>query len=195
MRHTPYAEWYWNSLALGDTPVARHHEEVWGGRPYEDFVPMWQAAVSDWDPAPWAELFVRSGARYVVGGTKHHDGVLLWPSAVPNPNRAGWNAGRDLIGPLVDAVRARGMRCGLYYSGGLDWTFAGPGAPENPSGMSDFGGMIAAIPRTEEYADYVHAHWRELIDHYEPDVLWNDIAHPPARPYREILDEYYARHT
>jgi alpha-L-fucosidase len=193
MRNTPYAEWYWNSLALGDTPVARHHAEVWGGRPYADFVPLWQEAVRDWHPDPMAELFVRSGARYVVHGTKHHDGVLLWPSAVPNPHRPDWDAGRDLVGPLVDAVRDRGLRVGLYYSGGLDWTFAGPGAPVEPAGMADFAGMIAAIPRSPEYAAYVHAHWEELIERYRPDVLWNDIAHPPAGSYRDLVAAYYER--
>jgi alpha-L-fucosidase len=193
IRHTPYAEWYWNSLALGDTPVAEHHARVWNNRPYADFIPMWQEAVREWDPEPWARLFARAGAKYVIGGTKHHDGVVLWPSRTPNPHRANWTAGRDLIGPLVDSVRSHDMRCGLYYSGGLDWTFAGPGAPDDPKGMDGFAGMIECIPRSEAYAQYVHAHWNELIERFAPDVLWNDIAHPPAGDYRALFDDYYAR--
>ena len=40
-----------------------------------------------------------------------------------NPHRAGWFSERDLVGELADAVRAEGMRFGVYYSGGYDWTF------------------------------------------------------------------------
>ena len=57
--------------------------------------------------------------------TKHHDGFLLWPSAHPNPFKDGWHSERDLVGELGEAVRARGLTYGLYYSGGLDWTFGG----------------------------------------------------------------------
>jgi alpha-L-fucosidase len=194
MRNTPYAEWYWNSLALGGSPVADHHAEVWDDRPYADFVSMWAEANAGWNPSSWAEMFQRSGAKYVVAGTKHHDGVLLWPSDTPNPHRADWNAGRDLIGPLVDAVRAHNMRCGLYYSGGLDWTFAGPGAddPALRRGISNFHDMIACIPASTEYAEYVHAHWSELITKYSPDVLWNDISHPRAGSWTDLFEQYYA---
>lgn len=33
---------------------------------------------SHYDPAAWAELFARVGAKYAVLTTKHHDGVALW---------------------------------------------------------------------------------------------------------------------
>ena len=57
------------------------------------------------------------GGRYVVLVTKHHDGFTLWPSAVKNPRRPGYHARRDVVGELSAAVRRRGMRMGLYYSG------------------------------------------------------------------------------
>jgi len=56
--------------------------------------------------------------------TKHHDGYALWPTGVANPERPGWNASRDIVGELAEATRARCMRLGLYYSGGIDWSFA-----------------------------------------------------------------------
>jgi len=39
-------------------------------------------------------------------------------------------------------------------------------------------GMIAAIPQSAEYLDYANAHWHELIERYEPCVMWNDIGYP-----------------
>jgi alpha-L-fucosidase len=191
LRQSPYAEWYWNSLALADTPVAEHHRAVYGDRPYDAFVSDWAQAVKGWDPTSWVSLFKRSGARYVIAGTKHHDGVLLWPSKTPNPYKPNWNAGTDLISPLIEQLRAADMRCGFYYSGGLDWTFVGPGAQENPTAIGSFTDMINTIPRSPEYAAYVETHWHELIDRYAPDVLWNDISHPLAGNYSALFEHYY----
>ena len=77
------------------------------------------------------------------------------------------------------------MRFGVYYSGGLDWTFE-----DRPLGaMSD---VIAAIPRGD-YPDYAAAHLRELIARYRPSVLWNDIAWPSEGKHLwPLLTEYYA---
>jgi alpha-L-fucosidase len=181
---SPYSEWYWNALSAPDTPTARHHREVWGERPYESFTTEFQAAAAAWDPQVWADAAEQSGARYVIPLTKHHDGFLLWPSSTPNPHKARWQTERDLIGDLSAAVRDRGLRFGLYYSGGLDWTFGGLPirAPLD---------TLAAIPRTEEYAAYVDAHWRELIERYRPSVLWNDIGHPRPEDTEALFAHYY----
>jgi hypothetical protein len=39
----PYTEWYENSLRFPDSPVARHHREVYGDRPYAEFARDWEA--------------------------------------------------------------------------------------------------------------------------------------------------------
>ena len=60
------------------------------------------------------------------------------------------------------------MRMGLYYSGGFDWPFNGR--------ADDRLATRAGGPADAGYARYATAHWRELIDRYEPAVLWNDIG-------------------
>jgi hypothetical protein len=40
-----------------------------------DFAPRFTAEL--WDPADWADTFDRSGAKYVVMTTKHHEGQQL----------------------------------------------------------------------------------------------------------------------
>ncbi len=128
-RNTPYTEWYLNSLALEGSPVQAHHRDTYG----ESTTPTTRSRRSSRKRSEggirriWADLFAAAGARYVVLVTKHHDGFLLWPSAHPNPFKEGWHSERDLVGELGDAVRARGLTYGLYYSGGLDWTFGGAG--------------------------------------------------------------------
>jgi alpha-L-fucosidase len=185
MGWSPYTEWYENSLRFPDSPVARHHRDTYGDKPYREFAAEWEAGLASWDPDEWARTFAAAGARYVVLVSKHHDGYCLWPSAVPNPQLPGWQCARDVVGELGEAVRAQGMRFGVYYSGGLDWTFE-----DRPIGaMSD---LIAAIPRGD-YPEYAAAHVRELVERYRPSVLWNDIAWPgEAKQLWPLLTDYYA---
>ena len=123
LAETPYAEWYQNSLRFPGSSAARFHAEHYADRSYESFAAEWEAALDHWDPEAWAARFAATGARYVVMVTKHHDGYCLWPSSVMNPRKPGWNSARDVVGDLADAVRGAGMRFGVYYSGGYDWTF------------------------------------------------------------------------
>jgi alpha-L-fucosidase len=184
MRCSPYVEWYQNSISIEGSPAALHHAEHHGGRPYDDFVATFLAGHAGWQPEPWADLFAAAGARYVVLVTKHHDGVLLWPSDTPNPHKDRWASERDLVGDLAAAVRARDLRFGTYYSGGLDWTFGG--LP-----MTDFRSMFTAIPQSDEYLAYADAHWAELIERYRPDLLWNDIGYPTAGDLDGLFERYY----
>jgi alpha-L-fucosidase len=180
---TPYVEWYENSLRFPDSPVAAYHREHYGNQPFEDFRAPFEASFADFDAAAWAKSFKQAGARYVVFVTKHADGYCLWPTGVRNPHRPRWNSSRDIVGELADAVRAEGMRFGLYYSGGMDWTFN-----QRPVGaMSD---VVASIPRAE-YVAYADAQVRELIERYRPSVLWNDIAWPGDAKSLWSLFEYY----
>jgi alpha-L-fucosidase len=187
LAHSPYVEWYQNSLSIEGSPVALHHAQHWPGVPYDEFVRRFREAVEQWDPAPWAELFSAAGAGYCVFVTKHHDGVTLWPSSTPNPHRgSGWSTRRNCVRELADAVRHTGLRYGVYYSGGLDWTFGG--LP-----IDSFPAMIKAIPQSPEYCAYVDAHWRELIDMVEPDVLWHDISYPAGADGPQLMADFYNR--
>ena len=186
MGDSPYVEWYQNSLSIEGSPVHRHHTEHYGDQPYDVFVEQFLDGVPYVDLDAWAELFRAAGAQYVVLVTKHHDGVALWPSAHHNPFKARWQSERDVVGELATAVRRRGMRFGTYYSGGLDWTFGG--LP-----MTDLRSMIAAIPQTPEYLAYADAHWHELVDRYEPCVLWNDIGYPASADLEALFADYYER--
>ena len=170
----PYAEWYLNTLRIEDSPTRKHHVATFGDKvDYYQFATTFNRETAKWDPAQWATLFQKTGARYVVLTTKHHDGFRLWPSAVTNPrrNRVGITASRDLVGDLTSAVRATGMKMGLYYSGGLDWTFK-----EQP--IRSIADLSGTAPRGEDYVRYADAHWTELADRYQPAVMWNDIGYP-----------------
>ncbi|HEX3675068.1 MAG TPA: alpha-L-fucosidase [Rhizomicrobium sp.] len=182
--HTPYTEWYWNAIRVPESESAAHHREAWGDAPYENFREPFLKGLEQWRPDKWADLFAASGARYVVLVTKHHDGFCLWPSTVRNPHQENWTSPRDIVGELGAAVRARGLKFGLYYSGGIDWTF-------NREPMRTLGDFMAGVPGGD-YPAYAEAQTRELIDRYRPSVLWNDISWPTALgPELQLFADYY----
>ena len=183
-RNNAYAEWYENSLKVPGSATQAYHATAWPGKTYRDFQPLFEQAVQRWDPGAWAKLFKRVGAQYVVLTTKHHDGYTLWPSREKNPQRADWQSRRDIVGELSEAVRQQGLRMGLYYSGGLDWTF-------NPAPITDFPTLISNIPQDSAYAAYAEAQWRELIERYRPAVLWNDIGFPARADQKRLFADYY----
>lgn len=167
----PYSEWYRNAMTIKDSATARHHREVWGDAPYEDFAATFEAGLDGWDPKAWAELFASSGAGYVVLVTKHHDGYCLWPTEVPHPTRTGWFSQRDLVGELADAVRAVGLRFGVYYSTGLDWSV-------HHIPIEQIVDSPGCVPRDPAYLRYMSAQLDELVERYEPSVVWSDIGSP-----------------
>jgi alpha-L-fucosidase len=183
----PYAEWYLNSLRIAGSPTYQHHVATYGKDfDYYQFADAFNKGTQGWQPDQWASLFQKTGARYVVLTSKHHDGFRLWPSSVQNPHANGRNlsAKRDIAGDLASAVRASGMKMGLYYSGGLDWTFT----REPIRNRED---LMARVPQSQEYATYADAHWRELIERYQPSVMWNDISYPKAGRIPQIFAQYY----
>ncbi len=112
--HTPYAAWYRNTVMFEDGPTAQFHRETYGeDYSYDNFGEAFNASLENWDPVAWAKLFKKSGAGYVVLVSKHHDGFLLWPSAIPNPHKPNWQTTRDVVGELADAVRAEGLKFGI----------------------------------------------------------------------------------
>lgn len=75
-----------------------------------------------YDPKAWAKLFKQSGANYAVLTAKHHDGVALFNTKHTDLNVIKSSpAGKDLIAPYCEALRAEGLKVGLYFTN-TDWS-------------------------------------------------------------------------
>ena len=182
----PYSEWYMNSLACEGSSVHQHHLATYGDKPYDEFVAEFYEASAGWQPQRWADLFAAAGAKYCVMGTKHLDGVLLWPSKFTNPYKGpAWTSPRDIVGDAFDAIRSVGIRMGMYYCGGLDLTFQG-------LGYNSWETIFAAVPQSDEYRDYALGHYYELIERYTPDLIWNDVGFPGfGQGAAQLMADYY----
>ena len=175
-RYASYAEWYYASV-IDDTLHGgdAFHRRVYGDDfEYRDFAPMFRAEL--FDPDQWADLFARSGARYVVLTSKHHDGFCLWPTS--SPYKRGWNSmevgpHRDLLGELTEAVRRRGLRMGLYYNL-IEWESSW--THRRPSGYYLRTETVEKyrIPEEEYVTGHVLPQLRELVLRYEPALIFSD---------------------
>ena len=159
-----YSEWYWYDMQNKDGETWEFHERTYGAdAAYQDFAGQWQAEL--FDPDQWADIFARSGAKYIVLTSKHHEGFCLWP----NPQSWNWNSvdigpHRDLCGDLTAAVRKRGLRMGFYYSM-YEWF--------NPLYRSDVGRYVD---------EHMLPQLKDLVTRYQPDLVWPDgeWEHPSA---------------
>ncbi len=188
--HNAYAEWYGNTMRIAESPTAQRHAELYGDAPYDAFLDQWK--IENFDPESWMELFVETGADIVIPTTKHHDGVTLWDApGTGTRNTVHRGPRRDLIADLAKAARSHGLRFGVYYSGGLDWSVTA--FPPHTS----HDGVHAMRPNDNAYNMYALAHLRDLVRRFQPDVLWNDIEWPDAGKHdgpgslHEFLTEWY----
>ncbi len=119
------------------------------------------------DARKLAALAKESGCRYVVMGTRHHEGYCLWNTKTTGFSSSVMTPKRDLIGEYVEAVRSAGLKVGFYYSM-LDWRYQAYwlGPRNDPTGWN-------------ELVDYVHEQIKELVTEYgRLDILWYDGAWP-----------------
>jgi alpha-L-fucosidase len=160
-----YSEWYWANLSEPKRPnaqaVREFHNRVYGKDfSYHDFAPMFKAEM--YDPAEWADILKRSGARYIVLTSKHHDGFALWPSKEANESWGRpWNAAsigpkRDVLGELTDAVRKAGLKMGFYYSL-MEWY--------NPVHQKDPDAYVGKVMMPQ---------FKDLVTRYKPSVIFAD---------------------
>ena len=182
---SPYAEWYENTMKIEGSPTRDFHNSTYGPNfSYADFRKEFLAQSARADMDAWAQFIQDIGGKYAIFTTKHHDGYNLWPTRNPNPRRGEWNTERDFVGELTKALRKRGLRSGAYYSAIWDWSFQ-----EEP--IQDEYTMLINGDGSHRYARYAHNQFRELIDRYAPDILYNDIGYPVRGRLEELLAHYY----
>jgi len=205
-------EWYPRNMYVPGSPEYKHHVATYGPPDkfgYKDFLPMFKA--EHFDASAWAELFKKSGAKYVVPVAEHHDGFAMYDSGLSDWTAAKMGPHRDTTGELGKAVRAVGLHFGVsshrvehnfflgvgrnlssdvndpqyaaFYGPAHNWLSAPWGVPLN----DDFTYV------SSEWADDWLARGGELVEKYHPDIVYFDwwIGQASIRPNLAKFAAFY----
>lgn len=164
------SEWFWFDWFYPDHNPKLHSEIVnymntayKPGFTYQDFAKDFTAEF--FNATEWTDIIEKSGAKYVVLTTKHHDGFALWPSKYSYSwNSADIGPHRDIVGELANAIRksTQKIHFGLYHSL-YEWY--------NPVYVADRSSNFS----TQFFVDNkLYPEMVELVETYRPEVFWSD---------------------
>ena len=191
------SEWYPRHM-YSNSGVQKWHEEHFGkvdSIGYKDLIPFLK--MEKFKADEWAELFEKSGAKYVVPTAEHHDGFAMYDSKLTRWNSKNMGPHIDFIGELSKAVRKQGLKFGLSNHRMENWDFMYPmldvktdlfdpqnadfyGPPQVPPVRKQAkpGEEViedqSVAPQSEAFQEEWLARCQELIDNYKPDIFWFD---------------------
>jgi alpha-L-fucosidase len=195
-------EWYPRSMYRVGSEEYKHHIATYGPLDrfgYKDFIPMFKA--ERFDPAAWAELFRKGGAKYVVPVAEHHDGFAMYDSELSDWTAAKMGPHRDVVGELANAVRGKGLHFGVSSHRVEHNFFLGVGRAissdvNDPQYAAFYGPAHTWLenkrgtPLDNDFT-YVSSAWAndwlartaELVEKYHPDIVYFDwwIGQPSIR--------------
>ncbi|KAB7772113.1 MULTISPECIES: alpha-L-fucosidase [unclassified Xanthomonas] len=208
-------EWYSRNMYQQGSKDYLHHRETYGPQSrfgYKDLIPLFTAP--QFDPQAWAALFRDAGARYVVPVAEHHDGFAMYDSQLSDWTAVKMGPKRDVLGELSKAIRAQGLHFGLSsHRAEHDWFFDGGRQFDSDVNDPRYAGLYGPAqvrlpgkddadvtndwtPVSQAWLDDWLARTTELIDRYDPDLIYFDwwIAHPTFRGTLPTMLSYYYNH-
>jgi alpha-L-fucosidase len=210
-------DWYARWMYVPGHRHYEHHLKHYGHPSkagYKDLIPLWTA--EKFDPEGLMELYVAAGAKYFVSMGVHHDNFDLWNSRHHRWNAAAMGPKRDIVGAWRDAARKRGLRFGVSEHLGASHNWFRPSQQFDhfwPKFGVDYDGA------NPEYSDLYHPKhdeiykgnsetwyttntayhqvWlrriRDLVDSYQPDLLYSDGGMPFGEVGRSLVAHFYNR--
>ena len=211
-----YGDWYARHMYVEGHDQYRHHWRVYGHPSktgYKDLVQLWKA--DKFDPEALMRRFVQAGAKYFVGQAVHHDNFDNFASRHNQWNSVNIGPKQDIVGRWRDAARTQGLSFGLteHLGASFNWFAVNKG--------SDTSGPFAGIPydgNEPKYEDFYYRnqgyalrkgdqllwytdneafqrHWfariKDVIDQYQPDLLYSDGGVPFGEIGRRIVAHLY----
>jgi len=214
--HYPY------NMYREGTPQYEYHVKTYGHPSkfgYKDFIPMFTG--EKFDPDEWAELFKKAGAKFAGPVGEHHDGFSMWDSKVNEWNAARMGPKRDVVGELEKAIKRQGMKFMVALHHAENWWFYPHWKREYDTSDPKYAGLYGPPHNLEwaekmpevkgegteagpgewllqdkpskEFLDKWLAKIYEVIDNYQPDMLWfdNGLTFIQEHYRREFLAYYY----
>jgi len=205
------SEWYPRWMHFENNDIYKHHVETYGHPSefgYHDFVPMFKAEY--FDAEEWADLFQKAGARFAGPVAEHHDGFAMWDSDATPWNVADMGPKKDITGELAAALKKRDMKLiTTFHHAKQLQRFDSIATDSRPEGYElshypFFKGMPTTsedeqlkylygnIPEEQWLEEIWYAKLKEVIDQYQPDIIWFDyVLDEIPEAYRKKFSAYY----
>ncbi|MEU0559218.1 alpha-L-fucosidase [Dactylosporangium sp. NPDC006015] len=202
-------EWYPRNMYNSGSNENNHHKSVYGDPsvwPYHNFIdgardkagnfvqfaPKLRSAGGNFDPDEWAQLFLDAGAKFAGPVAEHHDGFSMWNSTVNEWNSVSRGPRLDLLRLHADAIRGKGLKLlvamhhAYNFTGFYQWVPA-----QSDASLRKLYGQLGAAAEQQLWYDKL----REVIDGYQPDILWQDfnLSQLPESRRLDFLSYYYNR--
>ncbi|MDZ8117002.1 alpha-L-fucosidase [Pontiella agarivorans] len=137
----------------------------------------------EFDPVQWAELVLESGAKYAGTCAVHHDGYLMWDSAITDHCAGKTGPKRDLIAELFAELEKRDIKTIASFHHARTYKFFS-GWQKNFSKGTEYAGVDLLQPdagdyywflgEEQQFAEKRLAITEEFINKYHPSVIWFD---------------------
>ncbi|WP_410812729.1 alpha-L-fucosidase [Micromonospora sp. 067-2] len=203
------SEWYGRNMYIEGQSVNGHHKNAFGepaAWPYHYFIngardkagnfvqfaPKLKSAGGKFDPNEWAQLFADAGARYAGPVAEHHDGFSMWDSTVNEWNSVDKGPKLDLLKLHADAIRAKGLKLVVAMHHAFNFTGFYEYAPiQSDNSLKKLYGQLSNAAEQQLWYDKL----KEVVDHVQPDVLWQDFNLPRVDEAQRLkfLAYYYNR--
>lgn len=194
--HNMYRDELRWSIPIGVNPQFKFHLETYGHPSefgYKDFIPQFTA--EHFDPEEWARIFKDAGAKFAGPVAEHHDGFSMWDSQVNEWNVAKMGAKRDLVGDMEKAIKNVGLKFLVAFHHAENWWFYPHNRKDWDTSDPKYSGLYGPLhdtdvedevgawpswekqdPPSEAFMDKWKAKIVEVIDKYEPDLIWFDFG-------------------
>ncbi|MDZ8120538.1 alpha-L-fucosidase [Pontiella agarivorans] len=210
--------WYPSAIYRPGSPENKYHTKKFGPVEtfgYEKMIPLFTA--EHFDPAEWAELFKKTGAKFAGPVAEHHDGFAMWDSEVNPWNAADMGPKRDVLGDLFDELKKCDMKTIATFHHARNgqrnrnkperWapdhvhkSFNShyPYHPDYPTATTDpkLRKLFGNFETMDEFNQYWLDQLKEVIDAYSPDIVWFDSwMNMVPEEYRLNYAAYYFNHA
>jgi alpha-L-fucosidase len=208
-------DWYARYMYVPGHFHYDHHVKTYGQPSkfgYKDIIPLWKA--EKFDPEGLMDQYAAAGAKYFVSMGVHHDNFDLWKSKHHKWNAVAMGPKRDIVGAWHAAARKRGLRFGVSEHLGASHNWYHPSHmynqtwPENGVAYDGANPQYADLYHPEHNEPYrgtadtwyskdpkFHQVWydriKDLIDTYEPDLLYSDGGLPFGVVGRSLVAHMY----
>ena len=205
-------DWYAKKMYIQGDPDYKYHLAHYGHPSrfgYKDLLALWKA--ERWDPEKLMKLFRKAGARYFVSMASHHDNFFLWDSKLHRWNSLNMGPKKDVVGLWQKAAKKEGLKFGVseHLAASYNWFQTAHGADKTGpmAGVSydganaDYWDLYHTPADSSDIRQWLtnnpswHQRWfdvvTEIINKYQPDLLYSDSKLPFGEVGRSMLAHYY----